>query len=151
MPAIQCKQANKTLLEILLKRIYYNIYISPFVNDITPTQDSVIQDFTLPTESMIILNKPSYDTSSSLCYRRLYHDLFAVDTGMGTPQLYYDKLKSVGWRNMSGQNVTVYGYVVFIDLGMSQFVAFATEKRNSITLNPYQSWSITFRMDYPDI
>jgi hypothetical protein len=110
-----------------------------------------MSDFTLPTESMIILNKPSYDKSSSLCYRRLYHDLFFIDSGMGTPQLSYDKLKIIAWRNISTQNITVYGYIIFIDRGMTDFTTFLAEKKNSVTLNPYQAWGTNFRIDYPDI
>jgi hypothetical protein len=149
MSAIQSKQSNLAVLKTILAKENAKMFIAPFVNNITPTSDSVFADFTVPSAQTTILNLPVYDTTSNLqlSYRFLFPDLFDIlyDNSLSKYVVTYNHKQTLGWKNSYNAPITIYGYIIFIEVdGFTTL--FMTNKLGEFRLNPVESISFYIRV-----
>lgn len=149
MAAIQSKQSNLAVLKTVLAKYDAKMFIAPFINDITPTVDNVFTDFTIPSNQTTILNLPAYDTTSNfqLSYRFLFPDLFNIsyDNSLQKYLVIYDNKRVLGWKNSYNAPITIYGYIIFIEVdGFTTL--FMSNRLGEFRLNPVESISFYIRV-----
>jgi hypothetical protein len=154
MPAIISKECKVALLKSLFilrpnpDETEAILFAAPFSNDITPTKNTILDDFDLGLTSGF-MKVEAIDTTDKLSnsnIRALYPENWTIKETTKVIAVYKPG-QFLLWKNTSNEDQNIYGYYIFMTQNSITYL-FAAERTNIKTLFPGQLWPISISISF---